>query len=529
MTILNFLTALTSLLLAETSQPDMLELRQLTVHTNRLAQRVTELAGADDLLDTLHFGWFDRPYARATLAVLVKTTSTLQREVRLRELGNGAVSDSTLRAILVWAEEALERVLTSESDDTFRPHRLHIGAGKVAGASAGPPLYGFVDRTTSTRRDRRFGDLDLVAAMGMRAYSTLARDPVLAQTDGTVFQRTDALGMAVVSLAAGGTEPGGRLFVPADSVSSSVLSVRSVTLRGLLQGGGNRTGLTLAVVHPVRGESPGGWLARGGLARGALGGTCFIVDSWQVPRFGGSVRDRSAATAAAMWVSAIEGQSLGLLRGWRDIRDGSGSPYASVLLDPRYVETVAHTALDLIRLGESVSRFWGTPPLAVAVDSDAVDARNGNVWADWLEPIWAALLDRQIRFDVVSLAGQSSSSINRYEVVFPLRRDEIGDIASLMLRLERALAAVDGHVNRVTVHEPDGELAAEVLVRDARTADDSVCVAVVDVSGRSRLLKLRGGARLDALRDVISNSVISRPNDRIDLAPWQVRLLWPAQ
>jgi len=99
----------------------------------------------------------------------------------------------------------------------------------------------------------------------------------------------------------------------------------------------------------------------------------------------------------------------------------------------------------------------------------------------------------------------------------------------VMIRLERALAVVNEHVHRVTAREIDGTLATDVLMRDARTSDGRVYVAVVNLSGRPRSLKLRGGPAFDTLQDVVSGAVMATPNDHIDFAPWQARLLWPAE
>ena len=104
--IIGVVLALRSISLSAPPGEDRVDLSQLRARVSQLQERVTELAGDDDLLDTLHFGWLDRPYARATLAILVKTTSMLEREVYLRELGNGAIDDATVRNMLLWSRSA---------------------------------------------------------------------------------------------------------------------------------------------------------------------------------------------------------------------------------------------------------------------------------------------------------------------------------------------------------------------------------------------------------------------------------------
>lgn len=131
-----------------------LDVNKLRSRVAGLRERVTEPAGTDDLPDTLYFGWFDRPDARATLAILVKTLATLHREVRLRELGNGAIDASTIRTMLCWGDDAFERVVRSSAQNRFRPHRLRLSLKSLPTALSLPPLYCFVDRVTAKRRGK---------------------------------------------------------------------------------------------------------------------------------------------------------------------------------------------------------------------------------------------------------------------------------------------------------------------------------------------------------------------------------------
>jgi hypothetical protein len=502
---------------------DQLDVARLRARVGHLRERVTELAGHDDLLDTLHFGWFDRPYARATLAILVKTTSALEREIRLRELGNGAIPDATVRTMLSWAEEAPKRVVAAEPVSGFRPHRLRVMGADFDPASAPTPLFAFVDRATATRHHDVFGDLDLLAALGARVYPRMAGDLYDADAADLIAARVSALAMATVFVGEGA----GDSLEEAPEPSDPVLRIRRVSLRELLQGIPNTPGVVCALRDPVYGESWPASLARKAAGRGVLGER-FIAADWNPPNTGGSSAGRTAATAAMMWVCALEGQSLTLLPGWRDLRDGSASPFPSILLDPARVEMIASTALDLIRLSESVRPFESTPPLAVVVGADAVHNRDDNAWASWTKPIWKGLLDRQIRFDVLSADRDERQLGGRYPVVFPLRRDEVGDPKSTLLRIERALALQSSHVHRVTVRELDGRLATGVFVRDARIPGGKPCAVLANLSGRSRRVKLRGGPRLGAVSDRVVNQRIAQPGESIPLSPWQVRLLWPS-
>ncbi|UCC31626.1 MAG: hypothetical protein JSU86_04980 [Phycisphaerales bacterium] len=529
---LRLFVVLSSPVFAGTQEAGSTDPAQFHTRVRQLQQRVAELAGTDDLLDTLHFGWFDRPYTRATLATLVKTTTVLQREVRLRERGNGAIPESRVGAMLLWTGEALERAITAEPFAGFRPHRLRTISDELAVNTATAPLYGLVDRTTATRYDERLGDLDLMAAMGFRVYPVLLSDTALVRADSVVIERAEALGMAVVGLTTPTTGGERDSIAPPPSASGPIVTVEPVTLMEMLQfdpAAARPSGPTLALTDPVRGESLAASLARRAFARGLWRHGRYIVDGWQVPRIRVLPYERSALTAAAMWVHAIEGQSLGLIRGWRDLRDGSGSPYRSILPDPAHVETIVRNALDLVRLRTYVLPFNVSPPVAVGVGPDAVDGDDANAWADWVEPVWAALLERQIRFDVVRLAGNDGQLGERYRVVFPLHRSESDNVISVITRLERLLTTVDEHLRRVTARELDGALAGDLFVRDVRTPNGRPCVAVVNLSARPRRIKLRGGPMLGPLRDVISNTTVERPDGIVHLEPWQVRLLWPAE
>ncbi|MGB2987912.1 MAG: hypothetical protein WBE26_18745 [Phycisphaerae bacterium] len=527
----SLLVALSSPAFADSTPAGAVAPSELQARVTRLREHVTELAGADDLLDTLHFGWFDRPYARATLAILVKATSTLEREVHLRELGNGAIPDTTVRTMLAWSEGAPDRVVALGPSDGFRPHRLRVTVADLSANAAIPPLYGFVDRTTATRYSGRFGDLDLMVAMGFRVYPKHSGDVIQSGMNDLLFERADALGVAVVAVAGLrdiSRRDGSPTPVPPTMVRA--LTVQPFTLRAMLQSTRSPPGdigRTPALVDPVLGEPIGSSLARRALARGVWQSRRYIVDGWNTPVISGSADERSAATTAVMWVHALEGQSLGLLHGWRDLRDGSGSPYPSVLVDPAHIETIAHTALDLVRLGSYTGQFDAMPALAVAVGPDAVDAHDDNAWARWIEPIWGALLQRQIRFDVVRLASPDKSSHRHYRVLFPLQRSEVGDRTSVIVGIERALAMENEHIHRVTAREHDGALAADVFVRYARTTDGKPCVAIVNLSNRSRRLRLRSRPALGTAWDLVANTRIEAPGELVQLDPWQVRLLWP--
>ena len=521
--------------LADGGTDKTVDLGQLEDRVDRLVWRVTELAGTDDVLDTLHFGWFDRPYARATLAILVKTTHVLQREIRLRRRQNGAIVDADLFAMLTWTDSAIQRVSGTWTPTDFRPDRLRVTGDELVEAPSTPALFAYIDRATATRYHRTFGDLDLLAAMGNRVYGRIDRDCPGGESERTLVERANALGMAVVVAAS--RQPGQVVDLPPLDHARPVdprrgrcaLYVQPLTLRmfwGQAPSTQHTPGRSVAVIDPPFGEPWASSLARRALARGVLARTRFVSGEWSPPLNRGSGVEGSGRIAAAMWVHAIEGQSLGLLRGWRDFRDGSLSPSPSVFVDPAGTEIITRTALDLVRLGRYITPFRVRPSLAVAVGSDAVDPHDDNAWAPWIKAIWAELLDRQIRFDVVISGSDAEQLRRRYRSVFTLRSDDADNIGSVLLRLDRLLSKDLEHVDRLTVRESDGSLATEVFVRSALTPQGRPCVAVVNLSGRSRRLTLEGGPRLGLLRDVIADTPIQDPREGLTLQPWQARLLW---
>ncbi len=502
---------------------EAVRLGRLQTRVAQLEQRVNALAGGEDLLDTLHFAWFDRPYARASLAVLVKEVSMLEREIHLRELGNGAIPDSTLDTMLTWAEKAVKRVGRPEPYPRFRPHRL-----RVTGASfddpTWTPLFAYVDRSTVTRHHVPFGDLDLLAALGMRVYARPVNNRALAGTTELVRARVEALGMATVCV----TARGNATPVFADPNAATAM-IRSVSLSDLLQNPPNTGTDRCALKAHALGESWAAWLARRALARGEIGGPRYAVADWAPPVEAVGSQDGPTVLATAMWVDAIEGLSLGLLPGWRDLRDGSASPFPSALLNPARVETVARTALDILYVGPRCTEPFGArPALAMAVGPDAVHPRDDNAWAPWIKPVWEWLLDRQIRFDVVrDRAGAQPE--REYAVMVSLRRDEAENPGSVQRRIEQALGSLREHAIRVTAREPDGSPAAGILVREGRTDDGKACIALVNLTNRQRRIGLCGGRRLGPLADLLAGQTLRRPSESVPLAPWQVRLLWPTE
>lgn len=507
-----------------------------------LHERVIELAGEGDLLDTLYFAWSDRPYARATLAILIKVTATLEREVDCRYHGNGKIDDATVESMLQWADGAIQRVIHAEPTDDFRPHRMKVTWPDLLDGGKVPPLFTFVDGTQLAPRDPALGDLDILAALGQRIYA--CGDPwwsTVAKFE-TRARRAEALGIMVVDAVPAGMA--GRcescLLGNSPRWPELLQCVAWMDFTNLLNGGdllesSEFTELP-AVLDDPNSESLSASLARRAMARGVTGRSTYAAYGW-TPPMPEDVSNRGAVVSAAMWVETLDGQRLTLLESWRDVHAKYWPPRPSIFTDPSGVETIAHTALDLLRLAEFIRPFEARSYAVIKVSRDAMasgadggDAnRVSNRWAPWVRPIWEALVARQVSFDVVPDRTEEMALRKRYRVVFPLRREECIDPAVAIGKLERRLAQIEEHVYRLTAREMNGTIAADVYVRAGKTPGGKACAAVVNLTARQRALKLRGKPAIGPSRDVISNQQISEPDQRLEFAPWQVRLLWPVE
>lgn len=521
---------------AQPQGADRADVGRLASQIEQITRAVDQLADPNDLLDSLHFGWFDRPYARATLAILVKTTAILERELHLRRVGNDAIADGRLRAMMTWCRRALAQVSSAGADDAFRPHRLRVTGDELARLSAMPALYGFVDTGTTTRHHDQHGDLDILAAIGMRIYPRLNRATTSLTTDDPTIARANKLGMATIELRALrratlgsqalGAGPLGQVANYARRAAGSQLLVQAKSLKDLLSGqvllSGHGEG-AVAIVDVVDGESWASSLARRAAARGATRLRRFVVAGWTPPRGSGSESNRLKEVAAAMWVHALEGQSVGLVRGWRDLRDGSGSPYDSLLTDPGQLEAIAHTALDILRVGKRISDMESSRDLAVIVDASAVDDTDPNRWATWIAPLWQGLANRQISFDVIPANASHNNPRGAYRQVVAVKSADRNRIDEVLLNVQRQMGrSTDAH-DTLRVSEDDGQLARSIWLRTGQAT-----VAIANLTDRTRRVRLSGWAGSGKVLDVIAHESVTLDGSPLVLAPWQVRLLTTA-
>jgi hypothetical protein len=284
-----------------------------------------------------------------------------------------------------------------------------------------------------------------------------------------------------------------------------------------------------------------------------------VVYGWEVPGNGASRRHQSERFRAAMWVHVCEGQKLALLEGWRDLRDGSRLPYPALTAAPQCVETVAHTALDILRHARLLERMGLDNPLAIFIDESAVDPDDPNRWSPEFARFATALHERQISFDLVprglaedperwadyELAvalppfaaepGASSRRIDVYAKGQLLNVDLPAEVAHSGWTAARFADWVDRLLRdrvrapRVGVMNADGRpgRASDVYVRAARDADGKLRVALVNLSSHSRSVTLRsaGGSELGSFVDVLAPGQDVNASEPIPLAAWQVRLL----
>ncbi len=512
---------------------------QLKDRVQALHHRVVELAGEDDLLDTLYFGWSDRPYARATLAILVKVAATLDREADCRGHGKGKIDDATVESMLGWADDAIQRVIDAEPTNDFRSHRIGITWKQLLEGKDTPPLCGFLDGALLTSKDPAVGDLDVLASLGQRFYARPLSSRLDAQNSETTAQRAEALGMTVFDITPWVTRGSWKCGNHWDFIRPMWRNRRRFVAYSRLVSffrwnveWFRDPSLLPAVEDPAESESLAASLARRAVLRGVMMTPTYSAYRWTPPIVEAVPQHAQAALAAALWVQALEGQRLALVDGWRDVHDENKSSEISIFLDPVRAETIAHTALALLRYADFIRAFDDTPLIALAVDEDAFTSETENPnkvpnWSDWTAPIWNGLLSRQIRFDVVRWEPPEEKPKPPYRWVFRLEQASHPMGGSTLERIEGGLAQLREHVYRLTAREMDGTIARDMFVRVGRTPEGKACAGIVNLSDRSRVLKLRGKPAIGPSRDVIADQRISEPDQRLEFEPWQVRLLWP--
>ncbi len=518
---------------------------------------VRRLVSGGDLIDGLYFGWADRPYGRLTVACAVKALAALEYEQRLQSLGNGAMDERQLADVLAWVGPAMGRAGADEPHGGssarrlgFDPHwwasaRTEVrGSGSLTAPESSARLYGFSDRATVTHHDTWSGDLDVLACLGFRVVGRPIDVAAVSDDWALLAARATALGVTLVAESDKGADGG----LPGQP------SVVSHTLADLMGGvvvtEEGAAWRLIAVADQAGGESWPESLARRALYRGATGAAGAIVTGWRPPRMAYDHEHRAAQTSLAMWVHAIDGQRLALIGGWRDLRDGSGSPYPSLIADPEVLEAVARAGLDILYHRDALVAFDSPRPVMVVGEPECVRGDDSNRWAEGYATLFAGLVGAGIRFDVVPEArlAEAGRRGHRYAAVLlheadgapdveagsemtALFRDRLIRWGSAPEKLASAVGRVrgllpDAAADRLVVTGPNGGGVGELLVfiGTGRT----VALANPTREPRTVWLTTANGDQTPALRDLIGGEVLTRPDQGVAVGAWQVRLLVPA-
>jgi hypothetical protein len=489
----------------------------------RLSELVDTRPGA--LLDSLYFGWFDQPYERATLAITVKTVELLKQEVAPRRQGARRLTDTDVERLVAWTDEALNLVRRPRQDDGFRPNRVRITLSVLLDRQNDPlPLLGVLLSQEASTGSAAIAEFDLLVSLGFRVVGIPSGSSTSWHDQARLRERADALGIALVYV-----DPSGR-DVPAPI--SEPPTWQSVPMHSLVSqvfdaGEGGTAHPSLS--DPPVGESLASSLARRALWRGAIG-RVFPVAVWRPPVRPPQAPDSVAWLPLAMWIHAAEGQALTFLEGWSPPVAGSTQPSAgsNPTFDPEALVATARCSLDLLQNGERIRAFMNRPYLAVAVGPDAMDPNDKNRWADWTEPVWEGLLDLQVPFDVIpSAAMQRRSASHGYDLIFRLKRPATPNPELALLRLKYKLAVLPSYMRRLTARDASGLVADRVWIRTNSIGDGRSCVALANLTGMRRTLRLRGGPALGPMRDLRTGEEVLAPSDGVVMEPWQLRLLWP--
>lgn len=543
---------------------DAVSVGEIEEALERCRGELLPLIGGTEPVDSLYFGWFDRPYRRATLACAVKALAVLEYELQLRQLGNGAIDDRQLVRLLAWLRQAAPSACVPPSRAAVLPHRLAVTPDSLlaltapAGAAAPPPVrFGFMDRATATRHDDWAGDFDLLACLGVRVIGAPAVAGAKPSTSQALFRHGHALGIAVVGDPGEWNGPPPSDPLPAGDAPPwfSPLAIAAHTLAELIestgkQRPGDESVIPAAADYPF-GESWGEALARRSLHRTTTGSTGAVVIGWAPSPGGWSYDTSPEQVRLAMWVHALGGQRLALLEGWRDLRDGSPLPYPSLTANPGVIEAVAHTALDMLPLDKELAAFDDPRRVLVVLADDCLHPRRPNRWSKPWAALFSGLAERQPAFDVVCQTRMAQpGALDRYPLIVSPPEDSLlpsvrgrlrsmraggsthvvwdpasSSIEPVLIAVDRRLSEPDVVSGALSVGGLGGARPQGVLIFDGTGGE----VALANTTGERSTVWITpaSGERSRPLRDAIAGLTFARPDQGIELGPRQVRLLIP--
>ncbi len=459
-----------------------------------------------DVRDDLYFAMLDRPYDRATLAIALRSSEALANDLKLRQHDAGSISKQNRKRATAWLERAVNRI---GRDARSAPHSMGdtnwsdwVRNGSSSGD--GPAsVFAFVDRTKSREGSRRFGDFELVMSTGQPFYPVVSGGGAMVSGGASLQQYASSLDIPLVPIGSGA----------AQVASSGGSTLRSANLREIM----TRSSGNFAVTDAAEGESWGAMMARRALVRGSNNSHTYSAFGISPPK--GERQNLAERTRAAMWVQAIDGQRLGVVEGWRDATLAGGSTFPSRLADPEWLEAVAHTSMEIRKQSELLEPFRYERKMAVLIDASALDSRNPNAWSAKFTELVDALVDWQVPFDIVA---NNAAANMRYEYKLPFKPQAGFSADAAGKEASRLLSDRAPELRQVILFESDREPADDVYVRQSA---DAGWLAVVNLSGQSRSLKMLtpdGKTASKAYVDRLTSETVRR---RIPLEPYGVRIL----
>ncbi len=471
----------------------------------------------DGLIEHLYLDWMAVPYQRATLAVAIKTIDVAQREIDLRGHGAGALTDDQLNHLLAWLDKALDMGLPRANSLSLND--IRVNAEQWLGEqSPGRPaaLFAFADRSTFTQRDRWFGDFDLLACAGFRIYPVGRNRPLTAADIVALRRHADSLGIELIDapLGAGLEDTRSALTRP----TARIVPYELAELAALPA----EVGRLSAVIDPVGGQSWAELAARRALYRGTTGRAYSVAVGLSPPD--GPDRRATERMRAAMWVTAIDGQRLGVLEGWRDIRDGTPTPYPSRFTDPALLETAAHTALDILASDALLRQLQGPRRLVIRIEPQHIVETNRL--SPELLGVVERLLSWQLSFD---LCVQPPSDARTDVWVMDWNDPRLAAWGGEKELRSGTLHAGEAQrrewlkaARPVAIRERNGGLAVGVYVRSAR---DGHRVAVINLLDAERKLTIDATAVGFSSAEWSDELTGKACGESVDFAPYQVRIL----